>query len=288
MNWKNGAALAGLLAPVLLVIFASGTRASGQYTIRYYGDAACSLCHDKEAVIDTFVQDHPDVELVVYMLDFNNASDRAFHEAAFEAVGATPGLGAILNRSSTVTVLYLDDITAERLQAWYAGGSGGSGQMQATAWVAFLAGVLVGVSACMILLLSVIGTAITTIESRGKYAVVCLGLVLGLVSAYVVLGLLFVWFVEAFGVFTYFKYAFGAVLLVLGFWQVAEFRKEKSVVFGTPGKVKGVLREFIDRRSGVAAYLVGVVFALVKVPCFGGPFLAIVYDVNDNPLLFPY
>jgi len=49
-----------------------------------------------------------------------------------------------------------------------------------------------------------------------------------------------------------------------------------------------VLKEFIDKNSGVYAFLVGIIFILIKIPCFGGVYLALLYHYYTNPLFFIY
>ncbi|GAB4313426.1 MAG: hypothetical protein Kow0069_14490 [Promethearchaeota archaeon] len=291
---------ASLVASVVVVAFAtfllavpSSVAQSGQQllSVTYVGDENCEICHEKVVVVRAFVADHPEVDYVEHMLDFNVPANWQFVQDFYSGLGLPISVpGVVLNRSGEVSLLTGDEITAVNLEAWLAGGGtgGGDGSTDAgvTPWVAFVAGLVVGVSACMLLLLSVVGTSLASVESRAKYAGVAAGLVGGLAVAYLVLAALFVWLLSAVALLDAFKYGFAAVLLALGAWQLVDFRREKSAVFGTPGRVKSALKSFVEMRAPWASFVVGFVFAFVKVPCFGGPFLAILFDARDDPLLF--
>ncbi len=280
---------ATLLGVGIFLFGISSARGASDMEIVYFGDQNCAICHEKVEITRAFASEHPEVTYTEYMLDFTDPDSFQFVQDYFAGIDYPVSVpSAVLNASGKISVLKSQDITETKLDAWLRGEFGGSTNDNLNLWFSFGAGILVGVSACMLLLLSVVGTTMTTIEKKSQYAAMSVGLVAGLVVAYMLLSAIFIWLVEVVGIFVYFKYIFGAVLLIIGIWQIVEFKKEKSVIFGTPGKVKGFLKDFINRRTGVAAFLVGIVFAFVKIPCFGGPFLSIIYAARDNPLLFSY
>jgi len=77
-------------------------------------------------------------------------------------------------------------------------------------------------------------------------------------------------------------------LIFLGIWQILESQKEKSVIFGTPTKVRTILKDFIEKRSGYYSFLVGILFVFIKIPCFGSIYLSLIYELHSNPMLFLY
>ena len=258
---------------------------AASYHLRYFGDVTCPVCQEKKATIEAFAASHPEVSVEIFLLDFTNTTQQAFHQAAFESLGLTPGLGAILNRSGEICVLYLESVTTSNLERWLAG----EDVCQPTSlmpWVAFLAGLALGASACVLLLLGTIGTAVTSATTRRHYAIISTGLILGVLTGYLIVGALFTWFVVSLDFLSVLKYIFAGVLLFVGVWQIVDFKREKSIIFGTPGKVKEAMKRLISGKTGTGAYIVGVMFALIKIPCFGGPFLAIVYGARDDPALF--
>ncbi|MBN1801846.1 MAG: hypothetical protein JW891_10090 [Candidatus Lokiarchaeota archaeon] len=134
-------------------------------------------------------------------------------------------------------------------------------------------------------MLSVFGTSLILIQDKGKFIEISVGLILGLIVAYIFISILFLFFIRFFVTLYLFKYIFAGLLIIVGAWQIIECKKERSVIFGTPEKVKSVLRNFIEKNSVVYSFLVGVIFVLIKIPCFGGVYLALLYNVFIDPLL---
>jgi len=130
-----------------------------------------------------------------------------------------------------------------------------------------------------------VGTSLTIVASRGKYLIISLGLIVGIIAAYLVVSIIFLVVMNALSIITYLKYIFGVVLLFLGSWQIIEFKHEKSIIFGTNPKIKSMWRDFIEKESGIYAFLLGLTFAFIKIPCFGAPYLQILFVSIDDPLI---
>ncbi|TXT60390.1 MAG: Cytochrome c biogenesis protein, transmembrane region [Promethearchaeota archaeon] len=152
--------------------------------------------------------------------------------------------------------------------------------------VSFVSGMVIGITPCILLMLSAFGTSLVMIEEKNKFIKISLGLILGMILGYLLISIIFVTLVRILDVIYLFKYIFAGVLIFIGVWQILESGKAKSIIFGTPEKVKTVMKDFIDKNSGLYAFLVGIIFVLIKIPCFGGVYLAILYDLRENPLLF--
>lgn len=132
--------------------------------------------------------------------------------------------------------------------------------MEVNFFIAFASGIVVGATPCIILILSVFGSSLALLEGRRKFMEICTGLLLGFISTYIAISILFIYFVGILDMFLYFRYIFAAILIGIGIWQIIESKKEDSTIFGTPQKVKGLLKRFIDKNSGVFAFLVGIIF----------------------------
>jgi cytochrome c biogenesis protein CcdA len=102
------------------------------------------------------------------------------------------------------------------------------------------------------------------------------------------MSILFLYALQFFNLFSGFKYVFAGILIFIGIWQILESKKDESTIFKTPAKVKLVLKDFIDRNSGFYAFLVGIIFILIKIPCFGGAYLALLCEFQTNPLFLAY
>ena len=158
--------------------------------------------------------------------------------------------------------------------------------MEADIWITFISGILIGISPCIILMLSIFGSSLIMTEGKSKYLKISIGLLSGMVLTYILISFIFVYFFSLLDAFYLFKYIFAGVLISIGIWQILESRKEKSLIFQTPEKVKTILKDFIENNSGFYAFLIGIIFVLVKIPCFGGVYLAIIYELRTDPLLF--
>ena len=153
----------------------------------------------------------------------------------------------------------------------------------------FLIGLAVGIAPCILLMLSVFGTSLILIEEKGKFIRISIGLITGMVLAYIIISIIFINFrILLQNVYFFLKYIFAGLLIAMGVWQILECRKEKSRIFGTPEKVKLVLKDFIEKNSGFYAFLVGIIFVLIKIPCFGLIYITLLENIFTNPLLYVF
>ncbi|NHJ23696.1 MAG: hypothetical protein EAX89_03925 [Candidatus Lokiarchaeota archaeon] len=154
--------------------------------------------------------------------------------------------------------------------------------------ITFFYGFVVGLSPCILLMLSSFGTSLLLTEKKKDFFQILLGLILGMISAYIVISIIFLPFTELLALYEYTKFVFAGILIFLGIWQILESQKEKSVIFGTPTKVRTILKDFIEKRSGYYSFLVGILFVFIKIPCFGSIYLSLIYELHSNPMLFLY
>ena len=163
--------------------------------------------------------------------------------------------------------------------------------MEVTLLIAFLSGIIIGVTPCILLMLSAFGSSLIMHEDKSKFLTISIGLLSGMILAYILISVLFIFifqFLVIFMIFTIFRYIFAGILIFIGIWQIIECKKEKSIIFGTPEKVKSVLKDFIEKRSGIYAFFVGIIFVFIKIPCFGLIYLALLYNLYGNPLLIAF
>ena len=255
-----------------------------ELSLTFYGQYGCSTCHDKAELIDDFVAEHSEVNATLLWIPYNLTIEQYYEQ--LNALGETsppPPPAVILNRSGEIIIIFSVDITWKNLDAWRLGQP--LNPTDFTLWIAFVTGLVTGASACMLLLLSVLGTSLTMIESRSKYLVISTGLIIGLIVAYLAVSFIFLMTINALSVITYLKYIFGAILLGLGVWQIIEYRREDSIIFGTSPRMKSTLKDFINKNSGLYAFLVGVIFAFIKIPCFGAPYLQLLFFSQNDPAL---
>ena len=281
---KHGLVLIGTTV-IILLLSGSISPAAGteSYSIQFFGFSGCPICIAKYEIVSNFVDSKTNVNAQYTWIHEDCSLPDYINYLNILGYPAPPSPPTVvLNRSGVISVLFESDITPEKLQAWYVG-AGISGT-EYTVWVAFISGVIVGASACMLLLVSLLGTSLILIESRRKYISVSIAFLCGLVVTYCLVTLLYTITIEFLNIALYFKYVLGVALLLIGIWQVIDFKRENSRIFGTPEKVKGILREYLQKRSAPYAFLVGIIFAFIKIPCFGGPYFNLLYATRENPL----
>ncbi|MFX1311942.1 MAG: cytochrome c biogenesis protein CcdA [Promethearchaeota archaeon] len=152
--------------------------------------------------------------------------------------------------------------------------------------IAFISGLSIGISPCILLMLSVFGTSLILTEEKRKFIVISVGLLSGMILAYILISIIFLYFFQLLENFFISSYIFATILIIIGIWEIIECKKEHSTIYRTPEKVKTVLKNFIEQNSGFYAFLVGIIFVLIKVPCFGPIYLSLLYNLQNNPLLF--
>jgi cytochrome c biogenesis protein CcdA len=154
--------------------------------------------------------------------------------------------------------------------------------------VVFVSGIIIGVSPCILLMLSVFGTSLILTEKKTKFLQISFGLLSGMILAYIFISIIFVFFFQILNVLLFFKYIFAAILIIIGMWQIIESKRDKSIIFGTPARVKTILKDFIEKNSGIYAFSVGIIFVFIKIPCFGTIYLSLLYNLYLNPFLIIY
>ncbi|MHA1272695.1 MAG: cytochrome c biogenesis CcdA family protein [Promethearchaeota archaeon] len=160
--------------------------------------------------------------------------------------------------------------------------------MEVNLFIAFFTGLIIGGTPCILLMLSVFGSSMILIEDNTKFLKIMFGLLSGLIVAYVFISIIFLYFFWLFGSLYLFKFVFAAILIFIGIWQIIECKKEESIIFGTPKKIKLTLKNFVEKNSGLYSFLVGVIFVFIKTPCFGGVYLALLYNIYKNPIFYIY
>ncbi|MHA1267609.1 MAG: hypothetical protein ACTSRS_20400 [Candidatus Helarchaeota archaeon] len=157
--------------------------------------------------------------------------------------------------------------------------------MEYTLWLAFITGIVSGFSACFLLLVSVLGASLTLGVTRNKYFRICIALIIGVIGAFLIASALFLLILDALTIITYVKVIFGGVFLFIGIWQVLEFQREASIIFGTPTRLKVIINTFIEKKSELYAFFVGMIFIFVKIPCIGALYLNLLVVAKNDPLL---
>jgi len=154
--------------------------------------------------------------------------------------------------------------------------------MEINILISFISGLIIGISPCIFLIISVFGTSLILIQEKSKYLKIVGGLISGIVLAYIAISILLFYLISFFNFFYFFRYLFAGVLIFIGIWQLVESKKERSLIFQTPSKVKLIMKSFIEKNSGFYAFTVGIIFIFIKVPCMATIYSALIYNIYSN------
>ncbi|MFX1355339.1 MAG: hypothetical protein ACFE8V_13595 [Promethearchaeota archaeon] len=157
--------------------------------------------------------------------------------------------------------------------------------MELNILISFISGLIIGLSPCILLIISVFGTSLIVIQEKSKYLKIVGGLISGIILAYIIVSVLLFYLINFLNIFSYFRYFFFGILIFIGVWQLIESKKEKSLIYQTPSKVKLTMKRFIEKNSGFYAFLVGIIFILIKLPCMAAIYSTLIYNLYLNVYL---
>ena len=258
-------------------------------TLHFIMSDLCSICHDAFDEIQEFLTSHPEISLIVYEMtnetekdmakDFLNSEELYWPTVIFER-----GLCKYLINGQSITAKTLEDVYSQIInnpsscQEW-------TYYQEFKYWVAFVTGLLSGLSPCIILITGVFGTSLAANQSRNYFLKSLVGFSLGVLLMYFIIGFSFTFFIDGalklFGGIAM-KLILGIPLILLGLWQCIDAWNENSRLFKTPDKLKRFFKSLTENESGVSAFLLGAAFTLLKSPCIAGILLSLIFSINQS------
>ncbi|WP_457556691.1 cytochrome c biogenesis CcdA family protein [Candidatus Harpocratesius sp.] len=265
--------------------------------MEYYYQPGCSLCIEKEAVIDHFLMDFTvnytkiavlyGVNETYYYSRLNNLS--------LPRIG-TPGV--IFLKEDYAIGLGYSKITYDQLKSTYfiianytsGGNNKNSPRENITPWISFVSGVLTGLSPCIILILAVVTPSFSAEKlNKNQFVKIFSGLSLGIIFMYILLGLIIIGTFEALANLIYltgFKWILGGFMIGLGLWYIIDSFSEKSKLFSTPTSVKNFISKMLRKGSFIYGFILGFIFSLIKIPCIGAIMISLFMGLVENPIFF--
>jgi cytochrome c biogenesis protein CcdA len=258
-------------------------------TLHFIMSSLCQLCLDAFDEVQEFLSNHPEITLRVYEMtnetekemakDFLNSDELYWPTVIFER-----GLCKYLINGQSITSKTLEEVYSQIInnpsscQEW-------TYYQEFKYWVAFVTGILSGLSPCIILITGVFGTSLIANQSRNYFLRSLIGFSLGVLLMYFIIGFSFTFFIDGaiklFGGIAM-KLILGIPLILLGLWQCIDAWNENSRLFKTPEKLKGFFRNLTENDSGLSAFLLGAAFTLLKSPCIAGILLSLIFSVNRS------
>ena len=149
-------------------------------------------------------------------------------------------------------------------------------------------GVLVGFNPCALAILVFLAASILSTEGKKRELLTMVAFFsFGIFTMYFLFGLGMQRLLHFEAMATYFRYAVTALLLVAGFSQVLDamrLQQGKPSLFRTDWALK-YFQAGVETRSISSYFLIGALFSLVKAPCVGGVYLAILDRISAGSYL---
>ncbi len=271
----------------------------------------CTKCAAAERTLEEVLADYPDVELAVYDV-YSDEGRAAIRERRLK--GGVPAM-AIGNR----TIAYrdydgdqglLEEMVREALDSDVGGVSGistangsiedGPGQLSGKAkdgsqedidvsslsmMTVFLAGLLAGFNPCLLGILAFLATAVISSTGRRRDLVLMVAFFsLGIFVMYYLFGVGMLRTLHAEAVASRFRIALTVLLLVLGLVHVEDARRLSAggrSLFKSSWSQK-YIEGALSRGKFSSYFLLGALFSLVKAPCVGAIYIAILGVISEE------
>jgi cytochrome c biogenesis protein CcdA len=259
-------------------------------TLHFLKHEGCGMCESAYDEILAFLGNHPEISLITYEMsneteyemavDFlSNSEDVFWPTVIFER-----GVCKYLINGQSITVKVLEEVYDQIInnpsscQEW-------TYYQEFRYWVAFVTGLLSGLSPCIILITGVFGTSLVANQSKNYFRSSMIGFSSGVLLMYFIIGFAFTFFID--GAMTLFsglaiKLILGIPLIILGLWQCIDAWNQDSRLFKTPDRVKGFFKNLVEKESGVSSFLLGTSFTILKAPCIAGVLLSLMFSINQT------
>ena len=112
------------------------------------------------------------------------------------------------------------------------------------------------------------------------------GFVIGILLVYILVSVLIMSTLEVLAATFFgfwFRFIFAALLVGLGLWYVIDAWNENSRLFSTPPRFKEFFKKLINLQSFKSAFLLGLSFSIIKLPCVGAILMALLLNFTADP-----
>jgi cytochrome c biogenesis protein CcdA len=154
-----------------------------------------------------------------------------------------------------------------------------------SALTVYLAGLIAGINPCLLAVMAFIGT--TTIADTGHRTAVLIRIVAfsgGMLAVYLLIGIGLMQLIDRLPIMSaLLKVSIILLLIVLAGWSFFDAWQTRKGRESTALKsILGRIRPFYIRYGLIASFAIGSIFGLVKMPCVGGIYIAILGTILDN------
>ena len=192
----------------------------------------------------------------------------------------------LANRHCTIPILLISTALLTTLVVSASDNTIGLGPLTISSVVSvFAAGVLAGFNPCLLAMLAFLASSILASTGRRKDIITMVVFFsLGTFAVYIVVGVGLFSVLREESTIGAFRFVLTAVLLILGLMQLEDARRlqsEKASLFRTDWTKKYV-HDVITSRKLSYYFLLGALFSLVRAPCVGGIYIAIIGVISSQ------
>ncbi|MDK2833820.1 MAG: hypothetical protein PWR29_299 [Methanolobus sp.] len=258
--------------------------------VEYFYDVACSKCSKAAPVIEDVASRYENANLTSY--DIRSSYSYA------QQYGITLVPAVVINRSVVITyddykgdTALLEDLLVKAIEnptetmtpPYPRDGSTAVGNdliIGKSHLLVFIAGLLAGFNPCLLAVMAFLSSAIISSNGTRKemLTLVC-GFCAGIFVTYMVVGIGILNTVSSFpGIQETLAATMVVLIAILGLWHLYDayhMRSHQKSTFKTPGFFIRFMGNITGRNIMLLSFMAGAVFSLIKAPCVGAVYLAI-------------
>ncbi len=296
----------------IITLFLFSSLVHAEIYLDYYNQVGCGACAVFEKTLEEIVSENQyDLVISEYEIRYNSTNLEKFNNISdrFNIPYEQRGTPTIVLNESMVFVgaldsqglnKFLDDCLSgecKRIENTAPVETNTTMLDIANPFTTFGAGIIAGFNPCLIaVLLFLISYSLGVSENKMRLVRLTFAFSMGIFFAYFIIGwglLSFAGSVDIGSISTVIAF----VVIILGLWTIKDYKNPKSFLVETPENVKGISESLTKRGSMMTSFVLGGIFSLVKAPCVGGIYLAILNmassadigtKINAVPLLLSY
>ena len=280
---------------ILLLISSTAYAGSGTVTVEFFYENGCLKCEKANPVIEKVVDQYDNVNYSKYdimesfeyigkydltvvptivinkslVIDYNDYRDdtELLEKLLIDGIENAPTVPEEKNNTE-----YLADKSSPEEPAWY--GSGNSYLF------VFVAGILAGFNPCLLAVMAFLSSVIISSSgNRRDLLTLVTGFCAGIFITYMILGVGILNTVKSFpGIEEAINLLMVTLVGFLGIWHLYDayyMRQNSDSSFKTPGFLIDYLEKIRGKNILILSFAAGGLFSLVKAPCVGAVYLAI-------------
>ncbi len=288
----------GIMLVSVLIAVLSGTSASSSSKIIMITSPGCSKCAAADRVLESVLSDYENISIEEYSFSSNEGhriiSEHKVKDVPSIIIGSSViGYRDYDGDETQLKVLIISALEGQNVSCLKSAESDENsyaetslGYLSASSAVTvFVAGLLAGFNPCLLAILAFLASSVLASTGRKKDLMTMV--------AFFTLGIFVVYYIFGVGLFNVlqdksaaamFRFILAVLLIILGLLQIEDARRLQlggGSLFRTDWTMKYVYNALASQRIG-AYFLLGALFSLVKAPCVGAVYIAIIGIISSQ------